>query len=141
MEWWLTGADRKLLGPFTADALLKGIGTGKVAVDALVCEVGGASWKSIVDVAAFAPAFAQLRRARRFAEDRQDNLPRFRRSEPEGSPAAGVNEFDDSLEKTIADQSPLFTSDPPPALPADGYDDGDEGTVRERSPFRPSEPP
>jgi hypothetical protein len=138
MEWWIVSADRRPLGPITTELLLEGIGAGRVPTDVLVCEVGGTRWKSIGDVAVFAAALSQPKP--RFSGDGEIDAWASRRNECGASARDGLGTFDDTLERTIIESSPLLGSEPPIALLHD-FDDGDEKTIVDRVPLRPSEPP
>jgi hypothetical protein len=131
MNWWITTTDRIPLGPVSAELLLEGIEAGRVTPDALVCEVGGTTWKSIGDIGLFAAALARLERARRFAPDLEH---------VETSSMGSAEDFDDPLERTIVERSPLFASEPPAGI-LHGSDDSDEKTIVDQAPLRRSELP
>jgi hypothetical protein len=95
------------------DAILQRIQAGHVAVDALVCEVGGAEWVQGSSVPAFATAFARLRID---GPTMVDPLP-----EPasnvglDGEEATTVNnlplrQFDDTGDATVVEK-PLLPTD------------------------------
>ena len=60
-QWWLLGKDRTPIGPVSQRLVLQGILAGRVPADSLVCEVGGAAWRPIREIALFTTAFAKLR--------------------------------------------------------------------------------
>ncbi len=61
IEWWILGGDRKPIGPVKHDLVVQGISAGRIPVDSLVCQVGGAEWVPIRGVEGFSKAFAKLR--------------------------------------------------------------------------------
>ncbi len=45
-EWWVSRSDGTPVGPVSSDVLVRGIRTGRVPSDALICRVGGDAWQS-----------------------------------------------------------------------------------------------
>ena len=125
MDWWVTKGDRGPVGPASTELLLRGIGAGKVPRDALVCEVGGSSWKWIGEVAPFSGAFG----------DRSVHLPEVPTSDE------FLSKFDDNPEHTTVDRSPMRVSEPPPRPWLERFDDVEEQTIVDRIPLHASEPP
>lgn len=101
MDWWVTKGDRKTVGPVSTELLLQGIGAGKVPMEALVCEVGGESWKPIIEVLPFSRAFDRPARKRMDSWDDSTEA---------GPPAAEF--FEEADEQTLVDALPRG-ADPP----------------------------
>lgn len=136
MNWWVTKGDRRPVGPVSTELLLQGIGAGKVPKDALVCEVGGTSWKWIGDIAPFSIAIDE-RADRPRLDSQSDRTP----LDPCGQDVF-LSRFDDSPpEHTFVDRSPVFRPSDPPPSELHSFDDADEKTIADAVPLRPSEPP
>jgi hypothetical protein len=135
MDWWVTKGDRRPVGPVSTQLLLRGIGAGKVPRDALVCEVGGTSWKWIGEIAPFSAAIDE-RRIRRRLESSDD----LTLADPPTSDEF-LREFEDAREHTTVDRSPLRLSEPPPRPWLERFDDPEENTIVDVVPLRPSNPP
>lgn len=145
MDWWVTKTDRNPLGPVSTELLLRGIGAGKVPEDALVCEVGGTSWKPIQQIEVFAAALVDRQRARGSNPGSDPGVLDMpvvvgsTRGPPPRLPPLPRGNFDDATELTIAER-PAFTAEPPSdALHA--FDEAAEKTIVDPIQFRPSEPP
>jgi hypothetical protein len=132
-QWWVLGGDRRPVGPVTTDLLLKGITSGTVPTDTLVCVVGGTEWQELGDVSWFASAVTEMR-------GREDAVPPVARRA-----RRGLLEIE---ERTIVDGIPLWPADPTSEEPTASmlrqrlatFDDTDEHTIVD-APLRPSEPP
>lgn len=114
MEWWVARTDRRTVGPVSTELLLLGIGAGRVPTDALICEVGGTTWKPVRDVAPFSIALGD-RRARRRLDSWDDAMQTDARTRRELDSldlddAEVIDENDD--ERTIVDARP-FGAEPP----------------------------
>lgn len=135
MDWWVTKGDRKPIGPVSTELLLEGIAAGKIPRDALVCEVGGTTWRCIGEIPPFSVAL-EARLARRRSES-SDELPETQTAANENY----VYGFDDAPEHTTVDRAPLRPSEPPARMWIERFDDVEEQTVVDAPPFRKSEPP
>ena len=135
MDWWVTKGDRRPVGPVSTELLLRGIGAGKVPSDALVCEVGGSSWKWIGDIALFSVALSERGIRRRL--DSSNDLSVV---DPPTSDEF-LREFEDATEHTTVDRVPLRVSEPPPRRWLERFDDAEENTIVDTVPLRASEPP
>jgi len=128
MDWWVTQSGQDPVGPVTTELLLKGIDAGKVPIEALVCEVGGQSWRALGEVAPFADAVARQSRARRFDHAERTMVD----PEPPLPSGIGASEepinllrFDGSGEHTIVDRPPP-PSEPPPLA---RFEEGEDRTI------------
>jgi hypothetical protein len=114
IKWWVTRAGGTPIGPADPELIVRGIDTGAVPLDSLVCPVGGATWVGLREEPAFAHAVDERRR-RRAASGERD---------------------------TVLDLGPLAPSEPPPDdLPLERFDDAPEHTIAEPRPLTPSEAP
>ena len=60
-RWWLAEVGRSPLGPVDGQLLMEWLTAGLVPPDALVCEVGGQSWRPIGDLPRLVPSPEQPR--------------------------------------------------------------------------------
>lgn len=134
MDWWVTKGDRRPVGPVSTELLLRGIGARKVPKDAMVCEVGGSSWRWIAEVAPFSAAFDE-RQSRR----RMDSFEDRTLADPPTSEEF-LTDFEDTSEHTTVDASPLRSSEPPARPWLERFDDAEEKTIVD-DPIRTLEPP
>jgi hypothetical protein len=130
MEWWVTHGDRKPIGPVTTELLLQGIGADMIPRDALVCEVGGTTWKPILKVPPFSIALDDRHRRRRMDSEYEPTIV------DAPSDEEGLGRFDEVVEHTIVDR-PRTHSSIPPRLPTrlDQFDDADDKTVTDAAPL------
>jgi hypothetical protein len=137
MDWWVTKGDRRPVGPVSTELLLQGIGAGKVPRDALVCEVGGTSWKCIGELSPFSIAFGE-HGGRRRLDSESERTP----LDPCGEDVF-LSRFDDAPpEHTLVDRAPAFRqSEPPARATLHAFDDADDKTIADAVPLRTSEPP
>lgn len=116
MDWWLTQVGRVPIGPVSTELLLKGIRAEEVPKDVLICEVDGAEWRTVTDVAPFGAAFADRKRARRFDPESERTVLDPQSFSP-FEPPHRVEELrlieDADDEKTIVDAFPPLPSEPP----------------------------
>lgn len=131
MEWWVAKGGGTPVGPVSTELLLRGIGAGKVPKDALVCEVGGSSWRSIGETAPFSLAIKEPRARRRL--DSGDDLTL---ADPP-APDEDLSRFDDSPEQTTQTTVEL------PRRWFDSLSDTEDQTTVDLIPvaLRASEPP
>jgi hypothetical protein len=134
MEWWVTKGDRIPVGPVSTERLLQGIAAGKVPKDALVCEVGGTTWKGIGDIAPFSAALDEHQRHRFDPENELTPLDPVAEDEFLSRP-------DNAPERHTVERSPLRPSEAPPREWLERFDDTEEKTTVDAVPLRPSEPP
>lgn len=107
MDWWVTAPDRKPLGPVTTELLVRGIGSGKVPQDALVCEVGGTSWRSLADVAVFAAALMERNTSPdALADTDEQTTAEWRPTFSSRAPADTLRTLEQTGENTIVDIVP-----------------------------------
>jgi len=114
-QWWLLGRDRIPVGPMDGSQLLQKIQSGRVASDALVCEVGAQEWAQIQSVPAFASALARLRIDGPTMVDPLPELPSsvsLDGDDPITVSNVPLRHFEDVVEATVVEK-PLLPSDPP----------------------------
>lgn len=104
-----------------------------VPEDALVCELGGTSWKPLGDVAAFSIAIE-----RRGKGGFDPSTERTSVDPPGDDP---LTKFDDVVEHTVADRTSRSLSEPPPRRRFDSFGEMDESTIVDKMPFPQSDPP
>ncbi|HEX7670428.1 MAG TPA: GYF domain-containing protein [Polyangiaceae bacterium] len=131
MDFWVTSCGAKPVGPVSEALVVQGIEAGMIPREALVCEVGGAAWQPIADIAPFAGAIAR-RRAKRGAEtDRTiiDPYPMIP-SEPPGA----LHKVDETVDRTVLDLEPPQPSDAPARRTLQRFDETEEKTVADAGP-------
>ena len=111
MEWWVTTGDRAPIGPVSTELLLRGLDAGEVPKDALVCEVGGTTWKMIGSVPEFHHAFGR-HRARPTLEH-TTSPDAFEGTGPSKSAPPPLQRFGDETDRTIVEPPPFPPSEPP----------------------------
>jgi len=136
MDWWVTKGDRRPVGPVSTEFLLQRIGAGKVPRDALVCEVGGTSWRWICETAPFSATFSDARMRRRL-----DSVDELTIVDP-GESGEPLTRFEAGVENTTTVTRPDFpASEPPPMRQLQQFDDPEEHTTVDLPRFPTSEPP
>src|SRR5262245_33542307 len=110
MDWWVVHGDRKPIGPVSTELLLQGIGADMIPRDALVCEVGGTTWKPILKTAPFSAALDDRRRRRRMDSEYEPTIA-------DAPPEESLSRFDEVVEHTVVDR-PRTHSSIPPRLPS-----------------------
>jgi hypothetical protein len=116
--------------------VLQGILAGRVPADSLACEVGGAAWRPIREVAPFTTAFAKLRIDGPTIVDPPLDLGD---STTDNFPLSRVR--GDDNDRTVADAGPL-TERPagrPSTTPLQRFEEGIESTVVEATVVEPSQ--
>jgi hypothetical protein len=140
MDFWVTSAGRKPVGPVTEALVVQGIDAGMIPSEAFVCEVGGDAWRPIADVAAFAAAIARRRAKRAAASDGDrtaiENYPLI-----PSEPPLSLQKVDDTDDRTVADSEPRLESEVPPRRTLPPFDDADEKTLVDIKPPPASDPP
>jgi hypothetical protein len=128
MDWWVTKGNQVPVGPVSTDLLLRGIGAGRVPKDALVCEVGGSSWRWIGETAPFSAAFGSGR-----TRSELDSYDDKTTADPPTNEEF-LSSFDDSSD-------PTTTTIQIPRRWFESMNDNDEQTLVDTSPPRPSDTP
>lgn len=134
MEWWVTHGDRKPIDPVTTELLLQGIGADMIPRDALVCEVGGTTWRPILKVPPFSIALDNRHRRPRMDSEYEPTIV------DAPSEEEGLSRFDEVVEHTIVDR-PKTHSSIPPRVPTrlEHFDETEDNTVTDATPLRSPE--